>query len=105
MITNVKTINNVALTKAVNNEIYRREELAKAADTLLLFNDIEASFVIARIDKNTVGISARSLGNIDVGKVLNMFGGGGDIHEAAAKIENETTNQIEQKLTSIIKLL
>lgn len=105
MITNVKIINNIAFTKAINNEIYRREELAKAADTLLLFNDIEASFVIAKIDDNTVGISARSLGNINVGKVLNVFGGGGDTHEAAAKVENTTTNKLEKELSNIIKLL
>ena len=34
----------VAFTKATQNTIYRREDLAKVADTLLFFNNIEASF-------------------------------------------------------------
>lgn len=105
MITNVKIIDNIAITKGTNNEIYKREELAKTADTLLLFNNIEASFVVARIDKDTVGISARSLGNINVGKVLSMLDGGGDAHEAATKISDTTTFKVEKKLLNIIKLL
>jgi len=105
MITNVKMINNVAVTKGVNKEIYRREELAKTADSLLLFNGIEASFVIARIDRNTIGISARSMGNINVGQILGMFGGGGDAHEAAAKIQNTTQKKVEYELLNVIKLL
>lgn len=105
MVTNVKIINNIAVTKGIQNDTYRREELAKTADTLLLFNNIEASFVVARIDKDTIGISARSLGNINVGQVLGMMGGGGDAHEAAAKIENSTTNKVEKEILNIIKLL
>lgn len=104
MITNVKIINNIAVTKGVQEDIYRREELAKTADTLLLFNNIEASFVVARVDKNTVGISARSLGNINVGQVLGMLNGGGDAHEAAARINGTTTNKVEKELLNLIKL-
>lgn len=105
MITNVKMVNNIAITKANNSEIYRREELAKAADTLLLFNNVEASFVVARLDKNTIGISGRSLGNLNVGQILGMLGGGGDANEAAAKISNKTTNKVENDVLNIIKLL
>lgn len=105
MITNVKTVNKIAITKGTNDEIYRREELAKTADTLLLFNNIEASFVVAKVDKNTIGISARSLGNINVGQVLSMFNGGGDAHEAASKIQGSTINIVEKELLNILKLL
>lgn len=105
MITNVKTINSIAVTKGNNDEVYRREELAKTADTLLLFNDIEASFVVARIDHDTVGISARSLGNINVGQVLSMINGGGSAYEAAARVNNTTTNKLEKELLNIIRLL
>ena len=105
MITNVKMINNIAVTKGVNKEIYRREEIAKTADSLLLFNGIEASFVIAKIDYNTIGISARSMGNINVGQILGMFGGGGDLHEAAARVEDTTIKKLEEDLLKVIKLL
>lgn len=105
MITNVKIINKIAVTKAMENDIYRPEELAKAADTLLLFNDIVASFVVARVDKKTVGISARSLGDINVGQVLSLLYGGGDNHEAASKLMNTTVSKVEKELLNIINLL
>lgn len=105
MITNVKKINNIAVSKGVYNDVYRREELAKTADTLLMFSGIEASFVIAMIEKDVIGISARSMGSINVGKILTMFGGGGDVNFAAAKIENTTIKKVEHELLNIIKLL
>lgn len=105
MITNVRIINNIAVTKGVIKEIYSREEIARTADSLLLFDGIEASFVIANIDKDTIGISARSMGKINVGQVLSMFDGGGDINLAAAKIKNSTINKVEKEMLKIIKLL
>jgi len=105
MITNVKMVNQIAITKGNNNEIYRREEIAKAADTLLLFDNVEASFVIARLDKNTIGVSGRSLGNLNVGQILGMLGGGGDANEAAAKLYNKTPNMVEKDVLNIIKFL
>ena len=64
LLAGIETINGrIAITKATPYTIYRREDLARVADTLLFFNNIEASFVIGKIGKDTVGISARSLGN------------------------------------------
>ncbi len=103
MITNVKIINRIAITKGLQGEIYRKEELAKTADTLLLFNNIDTSFVVAKIDKNTVGISARSMDKINVGKVLEQFGGGGDANGAGCKIVNTTPNKVERELINLIK--
>ena len=94
---------NVAFTKATQNTIYRREDLAKVADTLLFFNNIEASFVIGKIGKDTIGLSARSLGNFDIGTVLEKLGGGGDSYNGAAKFENTTISKVEQELKEILK--
>lgn len=103
VITNVKTINNVAISCANSRIVYRREDLAKIADTLLQFNHIEASFVIGKLDKNTIGISSRSMGIVNVGNILENFGGGGDNHEAGASIKNDTIKNIENKLKEYIK--
>lgn len=103
VITNVKQIQNVALSCGISTVKYRREDLAKIADTLLQFDKIEASFVVGRLDKNNVGISARSLGRINVGKILEQFNGGGDENEAGACIESTTIKRIEDQLKDIIK--
>ena len=94
---------NVAFTKATQNTIYRREDLAKVAETLLFFNNIEASFVVGRIGKNTIGVSARSLGTYDISKVLIKLGGGGDTYSGAAKFEDSTVNKVAQEVKAIIK--
>ena len=100
----IETLNgNIAFTKATANMHYRREDLAKVADTLLFFNNIEASFVIGKISKDTIGISARSLGNYDINKILQKLGGGGDSTSGAATFQNTTISKVEQELKKIIK--
>ncbi len=103
VVTNVKIVDNIAISCAKSTLLYRREDLAKIADTLLLFDKIEASFVIGKLDRSTIGISARSLGKIDVGLILENFNGGGDNHEAGARIEHTTIKEIETKLKEIIR--
>ena len=99
LLADIETINNkIAFTKASPYTIYRREELAKVADTLLFFNNIEASFVIGKIGKDTIGISGRSLGNYDISTILEKLGGGGDNYNGAAKFEKTTISKVEQRL-------
>ena len=93
----------VAFTKATPYTQYRREDLAKVADTLLFFNNIEASFVIGKVGKETIGISARSLGNYDISKILEKLGGGGDATSGAATFEKTTISKVEQELKKLIK--
>lgn len=104
LLAGIETINGrIAITKATQYTIYRREDLARVADTLLFFNNIEASFVIGKIGKDTVGISARSLGNYEISKILEKLGGGGSDYNGAAKFENVPISKVEQMLKKIIK--
>ncbi len=104
LLSSIETINNhVAFTKGAPNTQYRREDLARVADTLLFFNNIEASFVIGKIGKDTIGLSARSLGSYDITRVLEKLGGGGDSFNGAAKFEETTISKVEQELKKILK--
>jgi len=94
---------NVAFTKATPYTVYRREDLARVADTLLFFNNIEASFVVGKIGKDTIGISARSLGTYDISGILEKLGGGGDATSGAATFENTTISKVEQEVKKLIK--
>lgn len=93
----------IAFTKSSAGTIYRREELAKLADTLLFFNNIEASFVVGKIDKDTIGVSARSLGNYNISKILEHLGGGGDEDSGAVTFKKKTISQVEKLLKAEIK--
>lgn len=88
---------NIAMAAESTNK-YDSTELAKASDVLLTFNNINASFVIAKIDDNKVGISARSFDTIDVEKVMKHFGGGGHKTYSAAQIENKTVEEVKIEL-------
>lgn len=99
LLVNVETINKkIAITKGTPYSIYRREDLAKIADTLLFFNDIEVSFVIGKIGKNIVGISARSLGNYNISTIMTALGGGGDTYNGAAIFENIPISEVLEKV-------
>lgn len=105
IISTVKVINDIAIAKGTQRSEYQKEEIAKTADSLLTFNKIKASFVIAKIDKNVVGISGRSNGSINVGKVLEQFNGGGSETEAAARIEDDNINNVIEELSKLIRNL
>lgn len=104
ILTNIETINNkIAITKASPYSIYRKEELAKCADTLLFFNNIEASFVIGKISKEEIGISARSLGEYDINEILSTFKGGGDAYHGAATVKETKISKVHEELKEIIQ--
>lgn len=102
VITEVKIIKKIAISKGLQTKMYRREELAKIADTILLFKNIEASFVIGKTDSG-IGISARSMGNVNIGEVMEEFGGGGDCHEAATLIKDASLNDVVEKVVKRAK--
>ena len=87
----------------VENKIVTNAELAIIADNLLQFENIEASFSIGRLSSNTVGISARSIGNIDVQNIMSKMGGGGHLTDAATKIDNKGLKTCVEELINIVK--
>jgi len=96
---------NFIIAKGHDSHIYRKEELAKISDRMLLFNDIEASFTIGKIDEGTIGISARSLGNINVQEIMERLGGGGHLSDAATQLKGETLDTTFLKLKKIVSKL
>ena len=55
---------------------------------------IFASFAIGYIDEDTISISARSKGGIDVSTVMKYFGGGGNEYSAAARVKGMSIEDI-----------
>ena len=50
-----------------------------------------------------MGISARSLGRINVQTLMEKLGGGGHLSNAACQLENISTEEAYKKLKEIIK--
>lgn len=75
--------------------------IAQVADTLLNMQGIVASFVISERTDGLIGISARSMGQVNVQVIMEQFGGGGHMTNAAAQVEG-TLEHAKEKLLTII---
>lgn len=81
---------------------YANQDLAVVAEKLLQFENVEASFVIGKLKDERIGISARSIGTIDVEEIMQQMGGGGHLNEAATQIENSTIEEVKNQLINIL---
>ncbi|MFC3041064.1 DHH family phosphoesterase [Virgibacillus xinjiangensis] len=92
----------IAIAKAEPNDKYGPVLIAQAADTLLTMSGISASFVISERDDGRIGISARSLGEVNVQIIMERMNGGGHLTNAATQIEDTTLDDAEGLLKDII---
>ncbi len=74
---------------------------SKTADTLLTVQHIDAAFVLIRTDDSIV-ISARSNGKVNVQLILEQLGGGGHFDSAGAQLKNATAREVIEKLREAI---
>lgn len=93
----------IAIAKGDNETIYHPVMTAQAADTLLSMDHVSASFVISKREENVVGISARSLGEINVQIIMEILGGGGHLSNAAVQLKDITIEEAELQLQQAIE--
>ena len=74
---------------------------AQAADELLTINSVQASFVLFKTGE-TVNISARSMGAVNVQVIMEYFGGGGHQTMAACQIEGGDLEKVKKDLEKAI---
>ncbi len=94
----------LAIAHGSDDKIYHPVTVAQAADELLPFLEgIEASYVVARREDNLIGISARSLGSVNVQLTMEALGGGGHLTNAATQLKGVTVEeaiaQLQQAIT------
>ncbi|PXX84813.1 DHH family phosphoesterase [Staphylococcus warneri] len=95
--------NGVAIAHGSDDKIYHPVTVAQAADELLSLEGIEASYVVAKREDNLVGISARSLGSVNVQLTMEALGGGGHLTNAATQLKGVSVEdaivQLQQAIT------
>ncbi|MBP1906286.1 c-di-AMP phosphodiesterase-like protein [Paenibacillus turicensis] len=91
----------IALAVTESNTKIPQLLIAQAADTLLNMTNILASFVISERPDGLIGISARSLGSMNVQVVMERLGGGGHLTNAAVQLEG-TQAEAEKKLLEVL---
>ncbi len=74
---------------------------AQAADSLLRVEDVRMTIVVFQLTSSTVGISARSTGELNVQVIMETFGGGGHQNVAGAQVKGGDLEDIKQKAIDI----
>ena len=103
IIKNAKVRGNLAIAVCpsdVDNSVI----IARAADELLTISVIEVCFVLSEIN-NSIIISGRSMGDVNVQVILEEIGGGGHINMAGAKLDMSMDEAVEALNKSIDKHL
>src|SRR5690625_4468081 len=93
----------IAIAVADEGEVIDHILIAQAADTLLTMNGINASFVISERDDGRIGISARSLGDVNVQIIMEQMEGGGHLTNAATQLEDTSIHEAEKLLKETLR--
>ena len=78
-----------------------RITVGQAADEMLNISGIQASFVVF-LENDKIGISARSIGSINVQLIVEKLGGGGTKDNAGAQIAGKSQREVVVELLSAI---
>ena len=95
--------NNVGIVHGEENTVYPTVVAAQTADMMLSMENIDASFVVTKRSDGRVGISARSLGNKNVQRVMEKMGGGGHLSNAATQLSDITIEDAIRQLIQVIE--
>ena len=92
----------IAIAHGEDSKIYDSVLIAQTADILLTMKDVNASFVVAHRSDGLVGISARSLGEVNVQLIMEKLGGGGHLTNAACQLKGNSINEVIKYLEEAI---
>lgn len=97
--------NNIGIVHGEETFVYSTVVAAQTADMMLSMENIDASFVVTRRNDGRVGISARSLGNKNVQRVMEKMGGGGHLSNAATQLTDMSIEEAIEQLKIVIQEL
>ncbi|QPQ32995.1 DHH family phosphoesterase [Lysinibacillus sp. JNUCC 51] len=92
----------IAIAVGEDAKVYDSVLIAQTADILLTMKDVGASFVIAHRSDGKIGISARSLGEVNVQLIMEKLGGGGHLTNAACQVEASSIAGVKKHLEEAI---
>lgn len=93
----------LAISYGQEDQLFKQVVAAQTSDTMLSMTGVEASFTIVRLNNDTIGISARSLGKVNVQRIMEQMGGGGHLTNAATQIENITIEEAINQLKEVVQ--
>lgn len=97
--------NNIGIVHGEETIVYPTVVAAQTADMMLSMENIDASFVVTKRNDGRTGISARSLGNKNVQRVMEKMGGGGHLSNAATQLTDMSIEEAIEQLKNVIQEL
>ena len=97
--------NNIGIVHGEETIVYPTVVAAQTADMMLSMENIDASFVVTKRNDGRTGISARSLGNKNVQRVMEKMGGGGHLSNAATQLTDMSIEEAIEQLKIVIQEL
>lgn len=99
----IHKINGVDIFISIISSSSYINDLATIVQKVVRMENLDVFFAIVLMD-NQINIIARNrLSEIDVGKILAEFGGGGHAYAASAKIDDKTPAQVEIMLLQLLQ--
>ncbi|MDD9304931.1 MAG: CBS domain-containing protein [Desulfobacter sp.] len=77
-------------------------DLASIVQKIVRMENLGVYFAVVLMGTKVNIIARNRLAEVDVGKVLAQFGGGGHAYAASAKVENQTLAQVELRLLDML---
>ncbi len=75
----------------------------QAADSLLTIENVRMTIVLFQLKNDTVGISARSAGALNVQVIMEEFGGGGHQNVAGAQVKNSNIIDLKNQVVAVAR--
>lgn len=75
----------------------------QAADSLLRIEGVRMTIVLFQMKNDTIGISARSSGDLNVQVIMEQFGGGGHQNVAGAQVRNVPLIELKKAVVNAAK--
>ena len=96
--------NGLIITKCADDLPNIQVIAAQVADSLLRIEGANASMVVFQLSPDTVGVSARSTGAINVQLIMEQFGGGGHQNVAGAQITGTALEDVYNDVINATQL-
>ena len=93
---------NIMIAYMDDGTLYPRSIASQAVDRMVEIKEINAAFVLCKINKDEVAISARSDGNINVQLILEKMGGGGHLTAAGMQVRDGSLSDMYANLVKCI---
>ena len=97
-------INSYTAVCIINNKQVNSEDLSIVAEEMLKFENVKFALAIGRLENRYIGVSAKSIGEIDACKYMKMFNGGGHVNQAAAQIPNGNIKNILETIKKALEV-